>query len=433
MRKKPLKNKAKTIKPRKKGPGYRLHKPTGQGFVELDGKRFYCGRYDLPESEAKAHRLIAAWLANGKRLDADDAKQVNAAKVEVDDRLTVEEVAARFWIDAQRRYVRPDGTPSMELAHFRTALDILRSLYGPSPAIDFGPNALRLCRETMIERKWSRAHVNTMTNRIRRVFRFAVGRELLPASVPAALEAVDGLRRGEAGVKDGRKVKPVPLAHVEAIKPYVSSPVRALIELQLLTGARPGELVAMKPRDLNTTGRVWEYRPESHKTAHHGHERTIYLGPRAQVIVKPFMARALDAFMFSPIEAEVEKQAKRRAARKTPLYPSHAARYERQKATVPKWKPRDHYTTDTYRQSIEHGIKAANRAIEKAIAADGVKRDLIPRWHPHQLRHSAATELRREFGLESARIILGHRSAAVTEVYAEVDAGKAKDIIGKVG
>ena len=33
------------------------------------------------------------------------------------------------------------------------------------------------------------------------------------------------------------------------------------------------------------------------------------------------------------------------------------------------------------------------------------------RWHPHQLRHTAATELRREHGLEAAQVILGHKDA----------------------
>ena len=54
-------------------------------------------------------------------------------------------------------------------------------------------------------------------------------------------------------------------------------------------------------------------------------------------------------------------------------------------------------------------------------------------WHPHQLRHNAATELRKEFGLESARIILGHRSAAITEVYAELDQEKAISAMLKYG
>jgi len=55
------------------------------------------------------------------------------------------------------------------------------------------------------------------------------------------------------------------------------------------------------------------------------------------------------------------------------------------------------------------------------------------RWHPHQLRHNAATELRKEFGLEAARIILGHRSAAITEVYAEKDEQQAIEAINRVG
>jgi len=55
------------------------------------------------------------------------------------------------------------------------------------------------------------------------------------------------------------------------------------------------------------------------------------------------------------------------------------------------------------------------------------------RWHPHQLRHNAATELRKEFGIEAARIILGHRSAAITEVYAEKDEQQAVEAMAQVG
>ncbi|HBG27611.1 MAG: hypothetical protein A2Y10_15765 [Planctomycetes bacterium GWF2_41_51] len=45
----------------------------------------------------------------------------------------------------------------------------------------------------------------------------------------------------------------------------------------------------------------------------------------------------------------------------------------------------------------------------------------MTKQHPHQLRHNAATFLRKEFGLETARIILGHKLALITEVYAEMD------------
>jgi len=44
---------------------------------------------------------------------------------------------------------------------------------------------------------------------------------------------------------------------------------------------------------------------------------------------------------------------------------------------------------------------------------------MIDRWHPHQLRHNAATQLRKEYGLEAAQVILGHKTITVTQVYAE--------------
>jgi len=39
-------------------------------------------------------------------------------------------------------------------------------------------------------------------------------------------------------------------------------------------------------------------------------------------------------------------------------------------------------------------------------------------YHPHQLRHNAATRLRREYGLEAPQVILGHKMLSVTEVTA---------------
>ena len=55
----------------------------------------------------------------------------------------------------------------------------------------------------------------------------------------------------------------------------------------------------------------------------------------------------------------------------------------------------------------------------------------LPSWL--QKMYSAATFLRKEFGIEAARVVLGHSSAAVTEVYAELDRGKAADIMSQVG
>ena len=51
-----------------------------------------------------------------------------------------------------------------------------------------------------------------------------------------------------------------------------------MVRLQLLSGARPGEMVILRPCDIDMSGKVWLYRPELHKNSWRGHERTILFG-----------------------------------------------------------------------------------------------------------------------------------------------------------
>jgi integrase len=90
-----------------------------------------------------------------------------------------------------------------------------------------------------------------------------------------------------------------------------------MIRLQLLTGIRPGELVIMRGVDLDTTGPIWLYTPEKHKTAHHGHARVIAIGPLAQAIVRRHLKADVHAPLFSPREAVEERYRAMRARRKS--------------------------------------------------------------------------------------------------------------------
>lgn len=54
-------------------------------------------------------------------------------------------------------------------------------------------------------------------------------------------------------------------------------------------------------------------------------------------------------------------------------------------------------------------------------------------WSPHQLRHTRATEIRHQADLDTARAVLGHQSAAVTEIYAEQDLSKAAKLMKRIG
>jgi integrase len=66
-------------------------------------------------------------------------------------------------------------------------------------------------------------------------------------------------------------------------------------------------------------------------------------------------------------------------------------------------------------------------------AEEAAARVFVPHWHPHQLRHNAATTLRREFSLDVARVVLGHRSPQITELYAELDVSRAAEVMEKLG
>jgi integrase len=196
-----------------------------------------------------------------------------------------------------------------------------------------------------------------------------------------------------------------------------------MIELQRLTGMRPGEVTSMRSCDIDTSGRAWAYTPSEHKTEHHGKERTIYLGPAAQEVLRPWLRPELTAYLFSPREAEAERRAHQRRHRKSPVQPSQRDR----RSVQPKKRPGERYTTLTYGQAITRAIAKANREVERVGGNE------VPHWHPNQVRHNAATRLRKEFGLDVARVILGHSSPVVTEVYAEVDREKAISVMERVG
>jgi integrase len=54
-------------------------------------------------------------------------------------------------------------------------------------------------------------------------------------------------------------------------------------------------------------------------------------------------------------------------------------------------------------------------------------------WHPHQLRHTAGTAIRKKYGVEIAQVILGHATLDATEIYAERDVARAIKIVREIG
>ena len=407
-----------SVKKNTRIPKLRHHKATGQAYVVLNEKAIYFGPSGTIEATEKYHQAIAEWIAAGRQLDQPQ------------DDITINEIIARFWEHAQGYYVRPDGTPTWEINNFRQALRPLQKLYGSTRASEFGPRALLAVRQVMIQKGWCRNNINKMIGRIKLMFRWASEKELIAASVYHGLQTVRGLPKGRSEAKETKPVTPAPQEYINAVEPYVSQQVWALIQLQLLTGARSGELVVIRPCDIDMSGKIWFYRPAQHKTAHHGFSRTIYIGPRGQAVLQPFLLRPAKAYCFSPAEAMAEWRQKNFTNRKIPLHLGNTVGTNT--IDKPRRKPGKHYTTSAYGHTITKAIKKAFRP-EGMSDAEFANWKPPQHWHPHQLRHNAATFLRKEFGLETARIILGHRSSAITEVYAELDQQKALEAIVKVG
>jgi integrase len=421
-------------------PAYRRHKPSGQAVVTLSGVDHYCGPYGTRASRAEYDRRITEWLANGRR-----ATPANFAAD-----LTVAELVARYWVHARTYYRRPDGSPTTELSALKFALGPLVKLYGKTRAAEFGPLAFDAVRHGMIANGWGRKSINNHGSRIKAVFKWAVARELIPPSVHHGLQAVAGLRAGRSAARETQPVRPVPAATVDQTLPHLPPTVAAMVRLQLLTGARPGEVCALTTAEVDRAGDVWTIRPAQHKTAHHGHARTIMVGPQARAVLLPFLNLANPtAPIFSPAASEVARRTARSAARITPLScgnrpgTSCVAKRQRPAGGV--------YDVEAYRRAIARACDEAfpppadldrlpreSRAKWKGRLSEKQREALAQwrsahRWHPHQLRHTAATLVRAKFGVEAAQHVLGHAALSATEIYAEKSADVARAVALAVG
>lgn len=414
-----------------------LHRKKNLAYVTLDSRVYYLGRPDQPGTNQCYHQIIAEWLAGSGRFAPQP------------DEFTINELIDRFWQHACQYYRKPGGQPTGEAEVFKLALRPLRQLYGCSQASRFGPLALKTIRQKMIDKGWCRTTVNRMTGRIKHVFRWGVENELLQGGSYHALQAIMGLKRGRCEARESEPVRPVSQESIDAIQPHVSRQVWAIVQMQLFTGARPGEILIMRPCDIDRSGRIWVYKPSDHKTASRGLDRDIYIGPRGQEVLSPFLLRPPEAFCFSPAEALGEWLTERHAARITPI--GYGNRPGSSHKETPARSPGHRYTIGAYRRAIARGceygilppaplarLEGESHRKWQARLSDEQKSHLKDwrkqhSWHPHQLRHNAATFLRKEFNLDTARIILGHQSAAITQIYAEADREKAIEAMLKVG
>lgn len=384
-------------------PTYRLHKPSGQAVVTLNGKDHYLGVHGTEESQENYSRTVAEWLQQGR------VRPVSSNSLDSKDQPCVNELILGYLRHCQTYYQRSP----LEIEKIKLALRELRAHYGKTLACQFGPLALKSLQSHFAE-TLSRRTVNMRVDIIRRLFKWATSNEMVPVSVYQAIMTVEGLRQGRSKAKESKKVRPVPDEIVEKTLPFLGNHVSGMVRFQRCTGARSGEICIMRPCDIDRSGAVWVYRHSKNKSGYLNYERLIFIGPKAQEILKPFLEDCQpEEAVFSPRKAMAYRYLTLRRHRKTRVQPSQISRAK-------------HKLIDRF--SPEYTPKSYYRAVRAAV-----KRAKVPHWFPHQLRHSVGTDLRRAFGIEAARAVLGQQHLSVTEIYAQQDATKAQEVMASLG
>jgi integrase len=356
-------------------PTYRRH-PNGQAFIEHKAQRTYLGKYDSPESRKSFAQIVSQIAAGGPGAIAELTDEQDAS---------IDELILPYLHHAIR-YYSEDGEPTKEFKGVKAAMNMLSGFAGETEGRLFGPRMLVAFQNHLVGKKHARPYVNKQVARVKRFFRWCSEQERLPGEHWHKLNCVRGLEAGRTVAPEPEAIEPVPRPIVELTLPFLQPMIAAMVQVQMLCGMRPQDVCNMRGIDIAEHEPIWIYEVPKHKNKWRGHTLIKAIPRAAQAILKPYMPTDLGQHVFSPMAAT--------AAR--------LGRFVQRR----KRKIRDRYDTDSYRRAINYGLaKAAREKVE------------IPHWHPNQLRHSIATEIRQSIGEQAAQIWLGHACLETTSIY----------------
>ncbi|ARN56152.1 tyrosine-type recombinase/integrase [Sedimentisphaera salicampi] len=310
--------------------------------------------------------------------------------------LSVDEVIGLFLEWAKGYYINAAGEPTREAENCNIALRDLQMLYGAKDIDSITYHDILAARKLLIDRKYNRNYINQRVGIWKRMFAWALENRYCSASVKSEVWAIGSLKKNRCVAAESSPVHPAPHWAVKKVLPYLSENMKALVQFIELTGARPGEAIIVRPCDIKRlSAKCWVYWPFQHKNKHKNRHRFIVLGPRAIRIIKPFML-----------------QYKKKSEEF--LFPGKKGGY---------------YS----RTAISYAIRKAIDKINQSEDED------VPHWSPNQLRHSCGTRVRKKFGADAARIILGHSNpAGITDRYTrdaiiEEEIKQAKKVMRQIG
>ena len=221
---------------------------------------------------------------------------------------------------------------------------------------------------------FSRTYCNTLVKAVKSAFFWALTQEppIITEARALALSKVAELKPSPK-IRENKKRTKAPVEHFESLFPLLRPEVSAMFRLQFLHAMRSGEVCNIRPSMINfdyDEHGNWLYQPEKHKTAGRGKERTFVFWKESQEILKPHLQSNAD-----PDE---------------PIFRNLKGR--------------------------PFSVCVYDSIIRKTIEKHGLKKIV-----PYQSRHTTATRVKQEFGIEHARALLGHTTEHMTRHYIHED------------
>lgn len=264
-------------------PKYRRQTGRDFAFVEFQGKR---NRLPGPYGSQKSKQAYAEFLS-----EISQEKQPEI----ITNQMTLLQLCTSFLDWAEINH-----TPK-EYQHYNRLVSVLGgSKFFGIRAVNIGPNIFRQIQQFLIDfrpkqkegyrkppKRWSRQYINKQMDKLKDIFQWAISIELIGPEHLVALDTVQPLKKNRTAAPEAKKVKPVDYSPVHRTIEFAGPVIGAMIELQLVTGMRPGNVCRICPAEIiDRHKKIWAFRPIAHKTEWRGVVLSIPLGPQTQSIIR---------------------------------------------------------------------------------------------------------------------------------------------------
>lgn len=389
---------------------------------------------------------------------------------------TVLELCANFIFEVEERRCNGTKADRAAITHAKRSM-LLLAPFQWMLADDINGQHLEQLRNT--ELKQTNNTRKTINEKLKAIaYAFDAGRlkKLCTSETDAIVTAWverNKFKSNDIHVRGATKVNSVPESTVRDTITLANPTIATMMTVHMFTGMRSTNLCMMRWQDIDQSmyesDGVWLYVPVDHKMSRMGFDLPIYLGPEAITAILDYekvrpdqgheylfnpratrswryfseqktlvptpsgdALRILKALKRGPVSTTKMKRIKKHYTSELQKlrrlgYDIHREGHHKsynvsQFTLVGVKEPTRRVGTwsDFYRKSSKTDLNPCFSEDTYRLAVQRVqKKNGIPKWFPHQLRHLHTTKIRHAEGVEAAQAVIGHFTAEMTENYSD--------------